>query len=368
MALIVLGVVPAAGLLTGTSPSESDIESWVAAAGGSATKNSDGHLTEINLRTSWITDIDLRKLETLEHLERLDLSQTHISDIALESVARLPKLKQLDLFFCEHITEAGAARLAGVKTLERLNVRGTKISDSGVEFISALSSLRALDLGITQVTDPSLEHLERLEKLEELSIGGNRISEVGLAYMQSLPSLRRLDLSGSQVTDSGIWGVAVTDLNIGLIASLSGLEHLNLAAADQQYVANIGDGVPRIRNRILVTDLGLARLKALTNLRSLDLTRSSVSATGLKEIVSLPKLEELILAHSRRVDGEAVRVLAEMESLVALDLSGTSVTDEGIHTLSQSKTLRRLVLTDTNVTADGVEKLRRGNPDCTVVW
>ena len=367
-ARITLAAIVTAGLLAGAPLSENDVESWVAAEGGSVTKNSAGHITEINLRASWITDIDVRKLETLEHLERLDLSQTHISDIALESVAKLPRLKQLDLFFCEHITGAGAARLRGVATLERLNVRGTKISDSGVEFISTLSNLRALDLGITQITDPSLEHLERLEKLEELSIGGDRISEAGLAYLQSLPNLRRLDLSGSQVTDSGIWGVALTDINIGLIASLSGLEHLNLAAADQQYVANIGDGVPRIRNRIHITDLGLAKLQALTELRFLNLTRSDVSAAGLREIASLPALEELILSHSKRVDDEAASVFAEMESLTALDLSGTGITDDGLQELSQSRTLRRLVVTDTSVTADGVEKLRRANPDCTVVW
>ena len=99
-ARIALAAAVSAGLLAGAPLSESDVESWVAGEGGSVTKNSAGHITEINLRTSWITDIDLQKLEKLEHLERLDLSQTHISDIALESVAKLPRLKQLDLFFC----------------------------------------------------------------------------------------------------------------------------------------------------------------------------------------------------------------------------------------------------------------------------
>jgi len=342
---------------------------WIVSQGGSLTRNSSGGITGINLRGRWVTDGDLEKLaEEFPDLESLDLSHTHVTDLGLGFVARLSKLKNLNLYFAEHVTESGVARLAELSKLERLNLRGARMSDSGMEFLSHLRNLRELDVGITQITDTSLEHLEGLDHLEKLALGGNRIGQSGLVFLQFLPSLKHLDLSGAQITDSGVWSVTLTDLNMGRIAALEGLEVLNLAAADNAYVASIGDGVPRLRNRIQITDLGLAELKGLERLRSLDLSRSEVTSKGLASLTELPRLENIVLAYCTKIDDNAAGVLLDMNLLRSVDLTETQLTDAGLARLEKHRELRHLYVTGTAVTSAAVARFRQNRPDCRLSW
>ena len=352
----------------GASPELTDSD-WIVSQGGSVTRGSDGQVTGVNLRGRWVTDGDLEKLAAaFPDLESLDLSHTHVTDLGLGFVAKLSKLKSLNLYFAEHVTESGVARLAELANLETLNLRGARMSDSGMEFLSHFANLRELDVGITQITDTSLEHLEGLAHLEKLSLGGNRIGQSGLIFLQYLSALKHLDLSGAQITDSGVWSVTLTDLNINRIATLKGLEVLNLAAADNGYVAAIGDGVPRLRNRIQITDLSLPELKTLPRLRSLDLSRSEVTAKGLTELAEARKLENLVLAYCERVEDDAARALLGINALRSLDLSHTKLTDAGLAQLEKHAGLKNLYVSGTAVTPAAVAHFRQNRPDCRLSW
>ena len=313
--------------------------------GGSVTVGEDGGIRTIDLSRSWITDIDLVRINGIETIETLKLAQTHITDSALAVVRTLPSLKELDLFFCEHVTDSGASRLRGAPGLERLNVRGTKISDSGVKFLTELQDLRALDIGITEIGDTSVDLLESMPLLESLAIGGNRIGEPGIASLRTLRRLRHLDLSGAQVTDSGVWAVTVTDLNLDEIGALEGLQSLSLAAPSREYVEAISTGVPRLRGAIRVTDSGALHLARLTGLRRLDLSRSQLTAKGIERLKRLALLEELVLAHAESIDDSAGPAIAMLESLQTLDVSFTQFGDVGLASLSGLPSLRRVVAT-----------------------
>ena len=368
VSLSVVLLLASTGLAQAASPKRIDTD-WIAAQGGSVERDDSGQVVAVNLRSRWVTDGDLENLAaSFPNLESLDLSHTHVTDLGLGFVAKLRKLRSLNLYFAEHVTEAGVARLHELKSLERLNLRGARMSDSGMEFMSHLPNLRELDIGVTQITDTSLEHLEGLQHLETLALGGNRIGHVGLVFLQSLPSLKNLDLSGAQITDSGVWSVTLTDLHLNRIAALEGLEVLNLAAADIGYVASIGDGVPRLRNRIHITDLGLPELKALKRLRSLDLSRSEVTAKSLVELVSLPALEEIVLSYCEKVEDAAAATLLRMKSLRSLDLTYTKLTDEGLAQLEKHTGLKNLYVTGTAVRPAGVAHFRQHRPDCRLSW
>ena len=175
-------------------------------------------------------------------------------------------------------------------------------------------------------------------------------------------------MSGSQITDSGVWGVTVTDVNLESIALLGGLEELNLAASDAEYIANIGDGVPRLRNMIEITDLGAARLTALKKLRVLNLSRSEITAAGLAELATLPTLEALTLAHASRLGDNAVPALLRLERLTTLDLTGAPLTDAGLAKLAAHPALREIVALDTQITEAGAEELARLRPEINLIW
>ena len=318
-------------------------DSWVAGFGGSATKDRDGNVTEVSLRSAWVPDSELARLSSFPKLRRLDLSLTHISDRALEVLKDLPALIDLDLTYAEHITDAGLARLRDAKNLERLVLEGAKITDSGVNSLTSLANLRSLNLRCTQITDGALEHLESLTRLEHLAIGGNRIAGFGLIHLQALPGLKHLDLSGAQLTDDGIWSVALSDLNIQTVATLKGLESLNLAASELAGMATIPDGGIREVATLRITDLGVEMLKQIESLRSLDLTRSRITARGLRSLSELPRLDRLSLAHIDRLDDSALGAIAQMKQLRMLDLSGVKVANRETQNLMRQNGALRVV-------------------------
>ena len=322
---------------------------WVEEQGGTATLAADGEILAIDLARSWIGEIDLWRLEGLQRLERLDLAQTHIADPALAVLSKLPALRELSLFFCEHVTDAGAAQIRHARGLERLNVRGTKISDSGVKFLAELAHLRDLDIGITEISDSSIESMERMARLESLAIGGNRIGEVGISGLRALKRLRHLDVSGAQVTDSGIWAVTVTDLNLDEIGALAGLESLNLAAPSPEYVDAVSSGVPRLRGAIRVSDFGAERLARIASLRRLDVSRSQLTRAGLERLWALEHLEELVLSHSRSIDDSAGTALLAMRTLARLDVSFTQFGDAGLRSLTAHPSLLQIVAAGSSV-------------------
>lgn len=353
-----LPVVAALGsslLWTAGLPGAAGVPEWIEAQGGTLRRNSNGKIVSIDLSRSWIGDIDINRLAGLTDLETLSLAQTHITDDGLRVVVALPDLRELDLFYCEHITDAGASLLRKADALERLNVRGTKISDSGVQFLTELKSLRFLDIGIAEISDTSIELLEALPALESLAIGGNRVGVVGISSLRSLKQLRHLDLSGAQVTDSGIWAVTVTDLNLDEIAALSGLESLNLAAPSPEYVEAASAGVPRLRGAIRVTDFGARQLGKMKRLRRLNLSRSLLTSGGLGHLDGLAHLEELNLAHSAAIDDSVGDALASLSALRALDVSDTKFGDRSLGALHEHPSLTKLIVTDTLVTQQAVE-------------
>ena len=360
--------VAAVSLVQGLAEQDAKtIAEWVRVHGGTVTSDDTGEILGVNLSRSWITDIDLERIKGLERLESLALAQTHVTDSALAILATLPSLRELDLFFCEHITDSGASQIRRAPRLERLDVRGTKISDSGVKFLAELEQLRSLDIGITEIGDPAIELLEAMPRLESLAIGGNRIGEAGIAGLKALKRLKHLDLAGAQVTDSGIWAVTVSDLNLDEIGALTGLESLDLGAPSPEYVKAVSSGVPRLRGAIRVTDFGASQLMRLAALRSLDLSRSELTATGLKRLASLRLLDELVLSHVKSIDDSAGPALAALPALRTLDVSFSAFGDGGLKALIDHPNLKRVVVAGAPVSEEAIAEFVTARPGRDVI-
>ena len=154
----------------------------------------------MNLRGSWISDVEMIELARLPDLERLDLSHTRISDEGMLNLKPAPKISELKLFYSEWITDQGMTAIKEWKHLKRLDLRGTRISDGTLEIVGKLTGLEALDIAHTEVTDVGLENLITLVNLKELALGRGRLSNAGLVALRMLPTLTVLDLSGARPT------------------------------------------------------------------------------------------------------------------------------------------------------------------------
>lgn len=305
-------------------------------------------LKAVSLPYAWVTDDDLGRIPRLRDVERLDLSLTLITDAGMEQLKALENVRDLNLFAVEQITDTAVAYLRGWRKLERLNLRGTDVTDTALEYIGQITSLRSLDVSYTQITNNGLEFLSSLPALEELVLGGNKVTGAGLRVLKLLPSLRTLSLSGAQKRNSGTWSVSLTDLDLDAIGTLKGLRVLDLAG-------------------VRITDAGVARLKPLGSLAAIDLSRTDVSAVGLKQL-SADGLRRLSLHRCKRIDNAVADVVVPLASLAALDVSETAFGDEGLARLAAMKGLQQLYLRGSRVTAAGVSAFRSRNPTCQVSW
>ena len=337
------GPAPAAHL------SPNDIAAWITSEGGALTRDAEGHITEVDLTSTWITDADLEKLSQLPHLSRIILAHTWVSDLGLEHLRPLENVIHLNLYYAEYITDGGVAHVKNWSKLEHLNLRGTKVTSRVFEHVGSLTTLKSLDIGFSRVTDDGFEHLAELAQLEALGFAGNKMSGVSLPLLELLPSLKHLDVGGLQRTDSGLWGLALSDFNLESIEALTELETLNLRDSK-------------------ITDRGLARLEALVNLESLDLSCTPVSSRGLASLAKLPKLRTLRFWQVEKVDDRAGAPLAAIKSLEVLDLAETSVTDEALVKLADLPSLQQLFLGGSKVTPQAVEQFRADHPRIQVTW
>jgi internalin A len=331
--LIAARISPAAGW------KEADLIQWIADQGGHSAQDESGHVVAVDLTSTWITDADLARIGSLPNLRKLDLAHTKISDVGLEHLAKLTAVTDLSLYYAEYVTEDGIARLRGWSRLERLNLRGTKVTSKVFDHLAHLTALRSLDLAYTQIDDEGFEELPALTKLEELAIGGNRLTGACLPLLKAVPSLRKLDVGGMQRVDSGLWGLALTDYNLGRLAELTQLEELNLSGANLSDRGTDRPGQPQaIRNELR----DISKLAKLKNLRALDLSDTPVSADALAALSSLPKLRELRLGLANNINDAAAPQLLALKQVTVLYLAGSGLTAKGVAQLRAQGSYEKL--------------------------
>jgi Leucine-rich repeat (LRR) protein len=271
-------------LLCATDPS------WIQGVGGTVVRDKQGQITGLDLRSSWVTDSDLREIAALPHLASLNLSLTRITDRGMKELKNAPGITDLDLRYAEQITDEGVSAIRGWKKLRRLNLRGTKITDMTLGHLAGLPTLEMLDIGFVQFTDSGLENLALLPKLKELSIGGNKLTDSGLRFLRQVTGLTYLDVSGEQRTDSGLWSVSITELGVDSIATLKELRELrmNRSAISGGWLEKLKPLQKLERLSLQDTkrlgDDAVARLESFPNLRWLDLKRSGISENALAEL------------------------------------------------------------------------------------
>jgi internalin A len=117
-------------------------------------------------------------------------------------------------------------------------------------------------------------------------------------------------------------------------------------------------------------ELALAKLPDPGQPFALDLggsaqARVEVTDAALKELAGLRSLQALDL-HDTRVTDAGLKELAGLKNLQALDLSQTEVTDAGLKELAGLKNLQSLHLDYTLVTDAGLKELQKALPDCRI--
>ncbi|KAF5220956.1 hypothetical protein ECC02_005973 [Trypanosoma cruzi] len=186
--------------------------------------------------------------------------------------------------------------------LRELFLHGQQVSDV-TPFLPHCTDVRALVLRNTHLTSEKLGLLsEKCRHVERLSLCmSSSVSCTRFLRHRSLCALRDLDLSYTQVTEEGMYRD---------VSKLKKLSRLSL------------EGCRKIES--------LQWLRALNQLRVLDLGYSSVTDDSLTALRFCPELAKLDLQWCGRITSLKCLVGALCDSLRELNLTETSVTDEGL--------------------------------------
>ena len=280
-----------------------DVTDWVAGLGGKVQRDAAGNVVTVNLRGTWVDDVEMIDIARLAKLRRLDLSHTRITDEGMLHLKPASQIEDLDLYYAEWVTDQGMTAIKNWKKLKRLDVRGTRISNGTLEIVSHMPQLEALDISNSQITDNGMDMLITLTNLKELSLGQGRGSAADLGFLRVLTTLTSLDIGGAKPTPPDMGGV-------------------------------------RQVGRAPVQPLPANTLKAMAELKELRVLRmgyTGVSTADLKALSVLQNVEKLGLQECPRVDDAALAELVSWKSLKYLDLQDTKVTEQGVAALRKAK-------------------------------
>jgi hypothetical protein len=299
-------------------------------------RDADDAITDITFRFDAVTDEDFQDVSKLARVESVTIQEcSGLSDKALEQIATLPKLRRLRIRQVP-FTDKGVAALKNTQTLRELWLQHTELTGAGLEALAELP-LETLHLGGAKLTDEGLACLPRFESLTDLQVNAGQLHLNGFPSLLPLEKLRRLDLAKVRVDDDAI-------------ARFAGLPLTILVFDDDR-----------------LTDAGLERLSACTELEELHLSHSQVTDDGLQVLRAHTKLKKLSLGPQHTDSG--VAHLRSLEGLEALNATASQVSGA---TLPQLAGLRHLSEIDLNVKRvtsagrQGAKTLRESLPECAI--
>lgn len=269
--------------------------------GGRFDQNEAGDILWLKLPPE-TNDDDLLVLRESTELRQLDLSGTRVTDAGLRNLGRLPRLTALNLSDTPAISN-GFASSANWPALNELRARGN-----------------------AWVTDEQVGHLTECPQLASIDLSGTPITDQGVETLCALPDLHWWTLRDCE---------QVTDRSLELLDSRAGLQG---AVLDQTSVTWAAWSAARERrpdvfkesNPLLFSDFRLLReggaeYSGTSGAMSLQLEQD-VPAEAFAQLRLLPPLHVLKIRSSTLTDDDIRPCLENSPELLALDVSGSSIT------------------------------------------
>jgi Leucine-rich repeat (LRR) protein len=219
-------------------------------------------------------------------LEELDVQQTQLDDGLVTAVRRLTNLRHLN------VADTGmcVALFCSLKQLITLNCSGcTLLRSESLFWIAGCTSLMSLDLSrAVAVRGSALFQLRKLTRLENLVLPpSSSCAPNDFSHLASLRRLTALSLARYNVKDlsfcAGMEDVSFLDLAACPVNNLDALSHMTSLTQ------------LNLQDCLSVTDVSLLPLAHLPLLRTLNLSHTRVSDSGMKIVGECQTLCSLTL-------------------------------------------------------------------------
>lgn len=236
--------------------------------------------------------------------------------------------------------------------------------------ISAKGNLRVpatarVHLALNWYGTENLDWLKDLrpDDLEAMDFESMPLTSAGLSKVARLTGLKHLFLEDTDIIDADLLSIAKLKNLVELRITKTGITGKEFRRLSEcKNLAKLEVGFNKL------TDQSLTELKFLPNLRRLDLSRIHMSDRSLESLSQLKGIKYLCIRGNRDLNDRSMRLLPCQESLLALDLTGVSVTSRVGLELQRLKKLNALRLDGERFGAPEREKLKRYLPNCYITY
>lgn len=170
------------------------------------------------------------------------------------------------------------------------------VDDKFMHDIIHLKSLRSLILDLTEVTDESIDMINRhFPNLEKLYVGSSPMTGDGLSRLTRLGYLNSLRMGGN-VRGGKVIPALKGSKNLKFLS----ISSCGLKDSDLDEVSSLSNLETLImRENRAVTDAGLSKCVGLKNLMILDLKFCGITPASIKNLASFPKLRSLQISSEK---------------------------------------------------------------------
>ncbi|MEM7559255.1 MAG: hypothetical protein AAF394_09030, partial [Planctomycetota bacterium] len=264
----------------------------------------------------------------LQDIESIALNNMEFEYLDDEQVAeifrRLPLAENLQEFkwLAGVPTNELIVGLSRLPELRVLTLTDAKLEPESFSGVSCAESLDQLKLSRSNFEGKDIFSRRKFPALEVLDLDRTRITDSVVQQLCELP-LRKLDISGNRLTPEAF--VSLSNLDELEMLRMVGLE-IDLQTCEQ--------------------------IAQLSNLRKLDLSRSTISDAGVRILCEgLPALEALTLDYCQQLSDAAMEPIAKRKNLEVLSILGSNVSPSGGEHLASAK-LERLELSPAAISVE----------------
>ena len=253
------------------------------------------------------------------------------------------------------IDDSWADRLAELRQLQVLQPgRSPSITSAGLAKLSGLDRLKVLGLSGTGVVGGDFARLRRMTDLTQFHAVEIPTVDADLENLSGLTNLKGLVFQGDRLTDAGL----------AHLRPLKKLASLQITSNGPMQITTAGlaqlSSMDKLWQLLLVNSKieSLEPIRGLRSMRVLVLPNARLDDAGLAPIANFAKLEGLNLRGEDQRFGDAgLAHLAGLKSLDRLFLEDAKIGDAGLACVAGLANLELLSLDGTRITDAGLEQL-----------
>ena len=211
---------------------------------------------------------------------------------------------------------------------------------------------------VTPVVPPKAKAADVIAKFKVLSpyqVSNEIIGELA-SLTEGLEEFTEINANGSQVTDLGLASLA----KLPQLKTLS-LDSTKVSDQGMQHVAKVSTLESLSLSGTTISDSGVATLTALPNLKKLEMQHCFLTPQGFAAIGKMPVLEEINLDTSPGLNDVTFDLICESRTLKRLHLRDCGgITDNGLKALRKLDVVEEINVNRSHLSGEGFLSVTKG--------